>query len=144
MSRSASGDFSGDFPQLPNDSLSDINKMLKKTPKTSLHTYFGKLGSTAICVQLSLNAGVVSMGSCGSARVWVEKEHSQTVALFLFFPPNLCMSWGALRSLHLTSRILTPSSQVLSSHHSTSPSGPEAVRGDPGHDTQCCPFQDVH
>ena len=46
-----------------------------------------------------------------------------------FFFPNLRMSWGALRSLCLTSRILTPSSQVLSSHRSTSPLGPEAVRG---------------
>ena len=53
-----------------------------------LHTYFCKLGSTAICVQLGLRAGVVSMGSCGSERVWVEKEHSQTVALFLFFFPQ--------------------------------------------------------
>lgn len=61
--------------------------------------------------------------NCGWRRSILRQLHYSC-----FFPQPPCI-WGALRSLHLTSRILTPSSQVLSNHHSTSPSGPEAVRG---------------
>ena len=130
MSHSASGDFSGDFPQLPNDSLSDINKMLKKIPQNGSSHLFWQAGQHChLC-----SAG--PEGRCGfhgklrlRAGVGGDGAFSDSCIILVFFSPNLRMFWGALRSLHLTSRILTPSSQVLSSHHSTSPLGPEAVSG---------------
>ena len=130
MNHSASGDFSGDFPQRPNDSLSDINKMLeKKNQKRASHLFW----------QVGQHCHLCSAGPecrCGfhgklrlRAGVGGKRAFSDSCIILVFFFPNLRMSWGALRSLCLTSRILTPSSQVLSSHRSTSPLGPEAVRG---------------
>ena len=85
-----SGDFSGDFPQLPNDSLHDINKMLKKkkTQNGSSHLFWQAGQHYHLC-----SAG--PEGRCGfHGKLWLragvggEGAFSDSCIILVFFPPT--------------------------------------------------------